>query len=88
MSQFKYTTKTILCIAILLLAQLAFVNVQAEESKAKQNEPKKDVQVTSEKKNKTIKPNIGKRSRVTTLEEFIPSEEVSADKPVAFPSDI
>jgi len=30
----------------------------------------------------------GKRSDVNTLEEFIPSEEVSSDKPVAFPTDI
>jgi len=29
-----------------------------------------------------------KRKQVKTLEEFIPSEEVSADKAVAFPSDI
>ena len=30
----------------------------------------------------------GKRSDVKTLEEFIPSEEVSADKPISFPTDI
>ena len=34
----------------------------------------------------TIRPS--KRSEVKTLEEFIPSEEVSSDKPVAFPTDI
>ncbi len=30
----------------------------------------------------------GKRSDVKTLEEFVPSEEVSADKPISFPTDI
>lgn len=29
-----------------------------------------------------------KRSDIKTLEEFIPSEEVSADKPISFPTDI
>ena len=29
-----------------------------------------------------------KRSDVKTLEEFIPSEEVSTDKPISFPTDI
>jgi hypothetical protein len=42
----------------------------------------------AEEKVKKPKLSIGKRSSVKTLEEFIPSEEVSADKPVAFPSDI
>lgn len=36
----------------------------------------------------TPKVSSGKRSEIKTLEEFIPSEEVSADKPVAFPIDI
>lgn len=35
-----------------------------------------------------INKNAKKRSSVKTLEEFVPSEEVSADKPVAFPTDI
>ena len=35
-----------------------------------------------------VNQKIGKRGQVKTLEEFIPSEEVSADKPVAFPNDI
>ncbi len=30
----------------------------------------------------------GQRSEVKVLEEFVPDEEVSADKPVAFPVDI
>ncbi|MEM7402193.1 MAG: hypothetical protein AAF304_09625 [Pseudomonadota bacterium] len=63
-----------------------FVTVLAEENK--QMEPESDSKVLTEQSNKVIKPTVGKRSRVKTLEEFIPSEEVSADKPVAFPSDI
>jgi len=39
---------------------------------------------------KTSKPKIstGKRGDIPTLEEFEPSEEVSADKPISFPVDI
>jgi hypothetical protein len=58
------------------------VVVLAAEKDGKNNAP------TTEQKAKSQKPSVGKRSRVKTLEEFIPSEEVSADKPVAFPSDI
>ena len=43
---------------------------------------------TKDKVVEQTKPYKSKRSRIKTLEEFIPSEEVSADKPVAFPSDI
>jgi len=48
---------------------------------------KKDV-LTKEQKTKNSKANISKRGQVKTLEEFIPSENISADKPVAFPNDI
>lgn len=41
-----------------------------------------------QQKSTTTKSSSGKRSRVKTLEEFVPSEEVSADKAVSFPSDI
>ena len=85
MSLHKYITKPISYIIICILTNFVFANVLADE--IKQNEAN-NTQVSSEKNNKTVKPNIGKRSRVKTLEEFIPSEEVSADKPVAFPSDI
>ena len=43
---------------------------------------------TEQLKNTEPKQKINKRGRIKTLKEFIPSEEVSADKPVAFPSDI
>ncbi len=85
MSLYKLIPKPISCIIICILTNFVFVNVLADENK--QNGTNNN-QVSSEKNNKTVKPNIGKRSRVKTLEEFIPSEEVSADKPVAFPSDI
>lgn len=54
---------------------------QTEQSTQKQskNTTKTEISVTQ---------SIGKRGQVKPLEEFIPSEEVSADKPVAFPSDI
>ena len=54
---------------------------QTEQSTQKQNKntTKTEISVTQ---------SIGKRGQVKPLEEFIPSEEVSADKPVAFPSDI
>ncbi|QMU61989.1 MAG: hypothetical protein GKR92_09905 [Gammaproteobacteria bacterium] len=53
---------------------------------AEENE-KKDV-ASKEQKTKHPKVSVSKRKQVKTLEEFIPSEEVSADKPVAFPNDI
>ena len=54
---------------------------QAEQTTQEQsnNSTKTEISVTQ---------SIGKRGQVKPLEEFIPSEEVSADKPVAFPSDI
>lgn len=83
---FKLSSKFLIFIIIYLLAKLIFVTVLAEDNKQKESE--NGSQVLNEQKNKVIKPTVGKRSRVKTLEEFIPSEEVSADKPVAFPSDI
>jgi len=62
------------------------ISVFAAEDSAQNNSPKQEQikkQTTASQKAST-----GKRARVKTLEEFIPSEEVSADKPVAFPSDI
>ncbi len=49
-------------------------------------------QQTKSKNNTVIKPtpkiSSRKRSEIKTLEEFIPSEEISADKPISFPTDI
>ncbi len=44
----------------------------------------------SGEKNPAPETDSGKRNRtpVRTLEEFVPSEEISADKPVSFPADI
>ena len=64
---------TLLCFSITLFA--------AEQDKQKNPE------INQQKATKN-KPSVGKRARVKTLEEFIPSEEVSADKAVSFPSDI
>jgi hypothetical protein len=51
-------------------------------------ENKQENEITKQQKSTSAKPSDGKRARVKTLEEFIPSEEVSADKAVSFPSDI
>lgn len=50
----------------------------------------KDKENAEQQKNAQSTPKVSssKRSEIKTLEEFIPSEEVSADKPVAFPIDI
>jgi len=62
------------------------ISVFAAEDSEHKNSPKDAPE--NEQVNTTPTKNSGKRARVKTLEEFIPSEEVSADKPVAFPSDI
>ncbi len=69
-------------ISALLIAFLFIVQIVIAEDK--NDKP----QQNKEKVVKQSQPYKSKRSRIKTLEEFIPSEEVSADKPVAFPSDI
>jgi len=70
-------------ILFILLATLWLsINVFAAEDSEQKSAPKNAQETT------TPKTSAGKRARVKTLKEFIPSEEVSADKPVAFPSDI
>jgi len=73
----KCTRFSVLLVAILFIAQI--VIAEDKSDKEQQNKEKVVKQSQSYK---------SKRSRIKTLEEFIPSEEVSADKPVAFPSDI
>lgn len=58
-----------------------------DESSQTEQTTKKQTKSTS-KTETAVTQSIGKRGQVKPLEEFIPSEEVSADKPVAFPSDI
>ena len=59
-------------------------NIRAEESTAEEKP-----ETASQENTKPIpKIRSGKRSEVKTLEEFIPSEEVSADNPISFPTDI
>jgi len=57
------------------------VNVLSEDNKEKD-------QSADQQENSKPKIAVKKRGQIKTLEEFIPSEEVSADKPVAFPNDI
>lgn len=69
----------LLFFALLYLSSIGLST--AEESK-RANED------SEQQKTTTPKPSSGKRAQVKTLKEFIPSEEVSADKAVSFPSDI
>ena len=64
---------------------LPIVNFAADENE-QNNETKKEQKADNSKSNNKV--GVSKRKQVKTLEEFIPSEEVSADKPVAFPNDI
>lgn len=66
-------------LSIILILLCSSVVVLAEDEKT---------QTDKKEKTNASKPSIGKRAQVKTLEEFIPSEEVSADKAVAFPNDI
>ncbi len=69
-----------------LLFLLALIYFSIDVFAAEEEQPKN--QIEKEQKNKSLKANVSKRGQIKTLEEFVPSEEVSADKPVAFPNDI
>ena len=86
MNQEKYNTSLVIRFVFWVLISFTFNKVFAEENK--ENESIRTSDVKTEQETKVPHSNIGKRSRIKTLEEFIPSEKVSADKPVAFPSDI
>jgi hypothetical protein len=70
-----------LSILLLLLYTASIVHAENESIQT-------DKKSVNKEKVKSTKTNVNKRAQVKTLEEFIPSEEVSADKPVAFPNDI
>jgi hypothetical protein len=70
-------------LSIILLLSCSATFVFAED-----NSNQTDTQLDKKEKAKSSQPSVSKRAQVKTLEEFIPSEEVSADKPVAFPNDI
>lgn len=56
---------------------------------AEEEQTNDDHSVEKQQKSDTgITIRSSKRSDIKTLEEFIPSEEVSADKPISFPTDI
>ena len=63
-------------------SSMSYVVAEEETVEESENEEQED------KANSSPKISSKKRSEVKTLEEFIPSEEVSADKPISFPSDI
>ncbi len=62
---------------------LMLMSASYAEEKKQQTETE-----ASNKEETTNSQKANKRNQVDTLEEFVPSEEVSADKPVAFPADI
>ncbi len=78
------TQKTLLLILISFVFYTSNHFAIAEEATTEKN------QDTVEDESTTARPKISskKRSEVKNLEEFIPSEEVSADKPISFPIDI
>ncbi|MDH3609654.1 MAG: hypothetical protein OEQ24_10490 [Gammaproteobacteria bacterium] len=76
-TRYLFVLFTLLCLPI--------VNFATDENE-QNNETKKEQKADNSKSNNKV--GVSKRRQVKTLEEFIPSEEVSADKPVAFPSDI
>lgn len=69
-----------LCLLLILLG-FSLV-IYADNTNDTDTTSKEQVEVSESK------PVVNKKRRTKTLKEFIPSEEVSADKPVAFPSDI
>lgn len=71
----------ILMLTTLFICSFAFSGEEQETESAKKENQKSSESVDENK-------NVQKRSSIKTLEEFVPSEEVSADKPVAFPTDI
>lgn len=75
-----------------LLSHLLFVfvlNVNFISVSANENKVEKERRVSSQKNAKPMpKVSSGKHVKIKTLEEFIPSEEISADKPISFPADI
>lgn len=74
----------LLSLLLVVTPSVYFTIVNADEDTVEDKENAK----RQEKTHSTPKVSSGKRGEIKTLEEFIPSEEVSADKPVAFPIDI
>jgi len=72
----------ILLLTLVWFSIAVFAEEDNEQNTTTTNEQNSENSITN---NNT---DVSKRARVKTLEEFIPSEEISADKPVAFPNDI
>lgn len=74
----------LLYLVLVFTPSVYFTFANADEDTVEEKEK------AEQQKNTAPTPKIssGKRSEIKTLEEFIPSEEVSADKPVTFPTDI
>ena len=71
-------------LVIVFTMSVIVINISAEESAAEE----KPATAPQENAKPSPKISTSKRSEIKTLEEFIPSEEVSADNPISFPTDI
>ena len=81
--KFKYIFITTLT---LIIINICLNGVYSEDSA--NEDSVKNTGNNDEKSAPSPKISTHKRGEIPTLEEFEPSEEVSADKPVAFPIDI
>lgn len=70
----------ILISAVLVMASIAYAEDEMEKptTESSASEPTQPAATSSDPPREKVKP----------LEEFVPSEEVSVDRPVAFPTDI
>ena len=73
----------LIAVALVLTISL-YSSIVHAENKTEELELEKENQKASKVERESVK----KPKRTETLKEFIPSEEISIDKPVAFPVDI
>jgi len=79
--KFRYLLSHLLLMFIL---NVNFILVSANEDGVEEEN-----KISSQQNVKPMpKVSSSKRGEIKTLEEFIPSEEISADKPISFPVDI
>ena len=78
----------ILRFLVLLLTLVWFSITMLAAEDGDENDTTTTSEENTEKPMNNSKTSGSKRAHIKTLEEFIPSEEISADRPVAFPNDI
>ena len=79
--------KLLFYFAVLSIACFSFSHAAEDGTNPPEQTAQKHTKNTTEAEI-SVTQSVGKRGQVKPLEEFIPSEEISADKPVAFPNDI